>query len=88
MRQFDHKTTLDDVQNMTIDEAIQILSHDANSDGKAWSARPHKAKAAQMAIESLQFMKDTNKCSTCKLRYNCSSQAEYNCKKNNYRSYM
>ena len=54
MRNFDHNATWEDVQDMTIEEAIAILSHDANSDGKAWSARPHKAKAAQMAIDALR----------------------------------
>ena len=54
MRKFDHNSTWEDVQNMTIEEAIAVLSHDADSDGKEWSARPHKAKAAQMAIEALK----------------------------------
>ncbi|MCM1235748.1 MAG: hypothetical protein NC489_37105 [Ruminococcus flavefaciens] len=40
---------------MTIEEAIAILSKDANSDGRDWSARPHRKKAAQMAIEALKF---------------------------------
>lgn len=53
MRNFGCNTTWEDVQDMTIEEAIAILSHDANSDGKEWQARPHKAKAAQMAIEAL-----------------------------------
>ena len=57
MRKFDAYTTWEEVQDMTIDEAIFILSHDANSDGKKWSARPHKAKAAQMAIKALEMMK-------------------------------
>jgi len=54
MRKFDHNSTWEDVQNMTIEEAIAVLSHDADSDGKEWSARPHKGKAAQMAIEALK----------------------------------
>lgn len=57
VRKFDHNTTLEDVKDMTIDEAISVLQFDANSDGKEWSARPHKAKAAQMAIEALEKMK-------------------------------
>lgn len=58
MRKFDIHTTDDDVKDMTIDEAINILQRDANSDGKEWSARPHKRKAAQMAIEALKFMRE------------------------------
>ena len=54
MRKFDHNTTWDDVKDMTAEEAIAILSRDANSDGSDWTARPHRAKAAQMAIEALQ----------------------------------
>lgn len=57
MRKFGIDTTEDDVKDMTIDEAISILQKDANSDGKEWSARPHRKKAAQMAIEALEFMK-------------------------------
>lgn len=57
MRNFDYHTTIDDVQDMTIEEAISVLSHDANSDGKDFSARLHKQKAAQMAIKALRFMK-------------------------------
>ena len=53
-RTFDHHTTWDDVVDMTIDEAIAILSRFANSDGKEWSARPHLAKACQIAIEALR----------------------------------
>ena len=63
MRQFDAHTTWEDVQNMTVEEAIVVLSHDADSDGKEWSARPHKAKAAQMAIEVLQRIDNANSCS-------------------------
>ena len=55
MREFNHNSTWDSVEDMTINEAINILSHDANSNDKDWSARPHKAKAAQMAIEALNF---------------------------------
>ena len=58
MRQFGVHTTAEDVKDMTIEEAIAVLSHDANSDGEEWSARPHKQKAAQMAIEALRFMQD------------------------------
>lgn len=54
MRQFDHRTTWEEVQDMTVEEAITILSQDAQSDGKNWTARPHKAKAAQMAIDALR----------------------------------
>lgn len=54
MRHFDMHTTWDEVQDMTIEEAIAILSHDANSDGRDFSARPHKARAAQIAIEALK----------------------------------
>ena len=32
MRKFDHNSTWEDVQNMTIEEAIAVLSHDADSD--------------------------------------------------------
>lgn len=62
MRTFDHNTTLDDVQDMTTEEAISVLSHDANSDGKDFSARPHKMKAAQIAIEALQRQKNCPCC--------------------------
>lgn len=55
IRQFDHHTTWDDVRNMTAAEAISILSRLANSDGRDWSARPHLAKACQMAIEALKL---------------------------------
>lgn len=54
MRTFDHHTTWDDVKDMTTEEAIHILSRYANTDGKEWSARPHLAKACQVAIEALQ----------------------------------
>lgn len=57
MRKFGVDTTEDDVKDMTIDEAISILQKDAQSDGKEWSARPHRKKAAQMAIEALEFLK-------------------------------
>lgn len=60
MRNFDRFATWEDVQDMTIEEAIAILSHDANSDGKEWSARPHKAKAAQMAIAALREVDHVN----------------------------
>lgn len=58
VRQFDHHTTWDDVQDMTITEAINVLSRLANTDGRDWSARPHLAKACQMAIEALRREKD------------------------------
>lgn len=61
MRKFDIHTTEDDVKDMTIDEAISILQKDAQSDGKEWSARPHRKKAAQIAIETLQFMEKYQK---------------------------
>ena len=53
VRHFDHHTTWKDVEDMTIDEAVVILLRYANSDGREWSARPHLAKACQMAIEAL-----------------------------------
>ena len=56
-RRFDHHTTWEDVQDMTVDEAVMVLSRLANSDGREWSARPHLAKACQMAIEALNRMK-------------------------------
>lgn len=65
MRQFDAHTTWEDVQNMTVEEAIAVLSYDADSDGKEWSARPHKAKAAQMAIEALKRIDNANSCIGC-----------------------
>ena len=65
MRKFDHNSTWEDVQNMTIEEAIAVLSHDADSDGKEWSARPHKAKAAQMAIEALKKTDYEKSCLGC-----------------------
>lgn len=58
MREFDRNTTWEDVQDMTIEEAIAILSKDAESNGKSWSARPHKAKAAQMAIDALRRLQN------------------------------
>lgn len=58
IRHFDHNTTWSEVQDMTIDEAIEVLKFDANSNGEAWSARPHKKKAAQMAINALKFYKE------------------------------
>lgn len=61
MRNFDHNATWEDVQDMTVEEAITILSHDANSDGKTWSARPHKVKAAQMAIDALTRIQSETK---------------------------
>jgi hypothetical protein len=63
MRKFDHTSTEQDVQDMTIEEAIFILSKDANSDGKTWSARPHKRKAAQMAIIALKMQQELEKTS-------------------------
>lgn len=67
MREFNMHSTWDSVEDMTINEAIYILSKDANSDGDTWSARPHKAKAAQMAIEALQFYQNyLAHVSTCK----------------------
>ena len=54
MREFDHNTTWEEVEDMTVEEAIHILSRHANSDGSSWTARPHMAKACQMAIEALQ----------------------------------
>ena len=62
MRTFDHNTTWNEVQDMTAEEAIHILSRDANSDGKEWSARPHKKRAAQIAIAALQRQKDCPCC--------------------------
>lgn len=56
MRNFDYNTSWEDVKDMTIEEAIYILSRDANSDGKEWQARPHKAKAAQIAIDAMKRM--------------------------------
>lgn len=44
--------------DMTAAEAISVLSRLANSDGRDWSARPHLAKACQMAIEALRKEKD------------------------------
>lgn len=58
MRQFDHKATWADVQDMTVEEAIAILSKDAQSNGEYWTARPHKAKAAQMAIDALRKLQN------------------------------
>lgn len=55
MRHFDHTTTEDDIKDMTKQEAISILSKYAESDGKDWSARPHMAKACQMAIAALRY---------------------------------
>lgn len=60
LRTFGINTTWDDVKDMTIDEAISILSKHANSDGGPWSARPHMAKACSMAIEALEFMKENS----------------------------
>ena len=59
MRQFGIDTTWDDVQDMTTEEAIAILSKHANSDGKDWSARPHMAKACQMAIAALKQVQES-----------------------------
>lgn len=61
IRKFDHRTTWEDVQNMTIEEAIDVLSFDANSDDKDWSARPHKARAAQITISVLKYVLKENK---------------------------
>lgn len=65
MRQFDAHTTWEDVQDMTVEEAIAVLSYDADSDGKEWSARPHKAKAAQMAFEALKQTDYEKSCIGC-----------------------
>ena len=54
IRIFGVDTTWEDVKDMTPEEAIIILSKYAYSDGKDWSARPHMAKACQMAIEALK----------------------------------
>lgn len=61
MRKFDHNTTWSDVKDMTIEEAIEVLKFDAESDGKEFSACPHKARAAQIAIQSLQEKLDAEK---------------------------
>ena len=34
MRKFDHNSTWEDVQNMTIEEAIAVLSHNAKTSSK------------------------------------------------------
>lgn len=54
IREFGPHTTQKDVEDMTIEEAISILSKYAKTDGSDWSARPHMAKACQMAIEALK----------------------------------
>lgn len=61
MREFDHSTTWADVKDMTIEEAIEVLKFDAESDGKEFSARPHKARAAQIAVQALQEKLDAEK---------------------------
>jgi len=57
MRTFGPNTTWEEVQDMTIAEAIAILSKYAVSTGEDWTARPHMAKACQMAIEALRSAK-------------------------------
>lgn len=54
MRKFNETSTLEDVENMTIEEAIYILERDANSKWGPWEARPYKAKACQIAVEALK----------------------------------
>lgn len=54
VREFGPHTTWKDVENMTVAEAINILSKYAKTDGNDWSARPHMSKACQMAIEALK----------------------------------
>jgi len=59
MREFDIHSTWKDVEDMTAEEAIHILERHAKTDGKQWSARPHMAKACQLAIEALKHYDPT-----------------------------
>lgn len=58
MRRFDASTTWSDVSDMTVEEAISILSKYAKTDGRDWSARPHMARACQIAIIAMRKMKE------------------------------
>lgn len=53
IKKYDCNTTWDEVQDMTIDEAINILQKHANYTGQDWTARPHMAKACQLAIKAM-----------------------------------
>lgn len=58
VREFGINTTWDDVKNMTIDEAISVLSKYTVSDGEDWSARPHMVMACRMAVKALEKERD------------------------------
>ena len=60
VRHFDHRTTWQDVTDMTFDEALFILSRHANSDGKEWSARPQLARACQIALIAIEEYQKTH----------------------------